>query len=189
MDQGCTFEEFILQCARAFGACIGTRDDPTDAPIPDKFEASDYHVKALKREKAEHTRLLNMAKPQQAAFGEAARASGVESSKKFSKNQEEANNRLESMEARVREWEPPTHEHYGLKKFMLEQIEISKHDLGGSRRDLKRLEEQAPLEYWREAVGSSARSIAYHTEEMFKDGDRAKKRTEWVKQLRDSLKK
>ena len=43
--------DFALNCARAFGACVTMRDDPSDTPIPGKFEPSDYHIKALKEAK------------------------------------------------------------------------------------------------------------------------------------------
>ena len=57
MEQGQTFPEFIMSCARAFGALIMMRDDPANAPIPEKFEPSDYHVRALKKAYVEQTRL------------------------------------------------------------------------------------------------------------------------------------
>ena len=41
------FSEFVMQCARAFGALITMRDDPHDAPIPDEFSPDAYHQKAL----------------------------------------------------------------------------------------------------------------------------------------------
>ncbi len=47
MEKGQTFQEFIMGCARAFGALIEMRDSPNDAPIPDKFEPSDYHAKRI----------------------------------------------------------------------------------------------------------------------------------------------
>ena len=41
------FAPFALQCARAMGALIMMRDEPHDAPIPERFEASDYYSKSL----------------------------------------------------------------------------------------------------------------------------------------------
>ena len=41
---GQTFEEFILSCARAFGALVEMRDEPADAPIPEEFKPSAYHT-------------------------------------------------------------------------------------------------------------------------------------------------
>lgn len=44
-----TFPEFVMSCARAFGALITMRDDPADAEIPDEFKPSDYHVRELEK--------------------------------------------------------------------------------------------------------------------------------------------
>ena len=53
VDKKLTFPQFAMRCARAFGALIEMRDDSMDAPIPDEFSPSDYHVKA--KAKAEET--------------------------------------------------------------------------------------------------------------------------------------
>ena len=54
-----TFEQFALLCARAFGACIEMRDDPTDKPIPKKFKVDSYHAKELKEAKTKLKTLTN----------------------------------------------------------------------------------------------------------------------------------
>lgn len=36
------FKAFVMQCARAFGALIDMRDDPSDVPIPKSFAPSSY---------------------------------------------------------------------------------------------------------------------------------------------------
>lgn len=46
------FERFAMRCARAMGACVMMRDDPMDAPIPDKWEPDDYYRKRLEDAKA-----------------------------------------------------------------------------------------------------------------------------------------
>ena len=57
MEKGEPFNRFVMRCARAFGALIDLRDAQMDAPIPEKFEPSDYHVKALAKALAELERL------------------------------------------------------------------------------------------------------------------------------------
>ena len=42
IEEGATFEEFILGCARAFGACISMRDEPLSKQIPEQFKESSY---------------------------------------------------------------------------------------------------------------------------------------------------
>ena len=43
IEKGITFNKFIMDCARAFGACITMRDDPHDKEISDEFEENSYH--------------------------------------------------------------------------------------------------------------------------------------------------
>jgi len=69
MSEGQTFHEFIMQCARNFGALIMMRDDPWDAPIPDKFEPYGYHAKKLIEAREELKRLNNMSDEEKVAFG------------------------------------------------------------------------------------------------------------------------
>ena len=51
------FPDFVMKCARSFGALIEMRDDPMDAAIPDKFEASSYHTEQLEKAKADVARI------------------------------------------------------------------------------------------------------------------------------------
>ena len=57
---GVTFEQFALNCARAFGALIDMRDEPSDAPIPERFEPSNYHEKKIAEINDELVRLKEM---------------------------------------------------------------------------------------------------------------------------------
>lgn len=62
-----TLRDFALRCARAFGALITMRDEPFDAPIPEKFEPhTDYHDKAI-REAREQLEKLSAMSPAQVA--------------------------------------------------------------------------------------------------------------------------
>ena len=73
VKDGITFEQFAWSCARAFGALIDMRDSPTGAPIPQRFEPSQYNaveaekasaeIERLKREHAESLRHLGCAVP------------------------------------------------------------------------------------------------------------------------------
>ena len=44
------FKQFLLQCSRAFGACIQQRDDP-HSDLPKRMEVSNYHKDELKKAK------------------------------------------------------------------------------------------------------------------------------------------
>ena len=46
VQKGISFDKYALNCARAFGALVSMRDEPSDKEIPEKLEPSDYHFKA-----------------------------------------------------------------------------------------------------------------------------------------------
>ena len=41
------FSKFALNCSRAFGVLMHMRDEPIDAPIPDKIEPTSYYKNQL----------------------------------------------------------------------------------------------------------------------------------------------
>lgn len=61
------FRDFAMQCARAFGATITMRDDPSDAPIPEAFEPENYNAKRLIEAQEEIARLNAMTDDEKAA--------------------------------------------------------------------------------------------------------------------------
>jgi hypothetical protein len=187
MESGETFPEFIMGCARAFGALIEMRDSPNDAPIPDKFEPSDYNAKRLISAREELVKLKAMSIEERTTFGEAAKAEDIERSRKYLEKALAENSRLEEMAAQVRAWTPPTKDHQGLKDFMLQQIDVSKNSVDYSERSLTEAQAKPAKVYYVEAVSSAARDIKYHTEGNAKEVERTNSRTEWVQQLRASI--
>jgi hypothetical protein len=179
------FRKFALTCARAFGATILMRDDPLDAPIPQKFEASDYHVKELAAARSELARLKSM-KPSDVV--QAAASDYASEMNDWNKRQaERAKERLryETMLEKAKAWVPPSPEHDGLKRFMVDQLtESIDFDCGPG---LSRPVEKAPAEWLREKITEAEQSIAYHTKHHAEEVQRADGRTRWVQQLRQSL--
>jgi hypothetical protein len=180
------FNEFAIRCARAFGALIMMRDDPQDAPIPEKFEPSDYHANALTKLNAERFALVAMsdeaADKAAATEYEKAVASRAESIARRAADKE----RYETMLAKVRAWTPPSADHVNMKEFMEKQLtESIDFDCRGYS-----YPEPVKLtgESWRaERLASVKRDIEYHTEKDAEEIKRANERTEWVRLLRESL--
>lgn len=187
MESGQTFQDFVMQCARAMGACVLMRDDPMDAPIPERFEPSDYNVKRLAEAKAELARLQAMTNDEKIAFGESKKAESVASSEKWLAKEIEQNKRLEEMEAAVNKWTPPTTDHTGLKDFMLQQIGVSKNSTDYIEKSMAETRSKSPMDFYREAVASATRDIEYNAKGHREELDRANSRTEWVRQLRESI--
>jgi hypothetical protein len=187
MESGQTFQDFVMQCARAFGACVMMRDDPMDAPIPERFEPSDYNVLRLAEAKAELARLQTMTNGEKISFGESKKAESIASSEKWLAKEIEQNKRLEEMEASVNKWTPPSAAHTRLKAFMLQQIGVSKNSTDYIEKSMAETRAKAPMDFYKEAVASAERDIEYNTKGHTKEVERANSRTEWVRQLRASI--
>lgn len=188
IPKGISFEQYALGCARTFGALIVMRDDPKDAPIPDEIKPSDYHAKSLA---SAETRLAEI------------RAMTIEDCRAAARKQyddEEAYRvqRLSENAAMVesyaamlekaKAWVPPTPDHEGIKKFMIEQIEQSADfdDMGDHYS--KPIECLSANEWRQKQTLKAQKDIAYHAEKHAEEVERTNQRNAWIKALRDSLK-
>lgn len=180
-----TFAEFAIRCARAFGATILMRDEPLDAPIPEKFEGSDYNARRL----AECNERLAVVRAM--TDEECANASDAEHARTVKENAEclarvcAENAKYARMAALVAAWTPPTKDRAGMKEFMLKQLETSMSDESYYTRPTP---PKLTGEQWRaKEIQSLSRDIAYHTEHHAEEVERTKGRNEWIAQLRKSL--
>jgi len=190
IEKGIDFDTFVWQCARSFGALVTMRDEPSDTPIPELFEPTDYHTKKLDELNAELSKLDGMGikeldRASRDAFNKEmeATAYGIDKANSLRRKYEE-------MLADVEAWNPPTTEHNGLKAFMQNQItESIKFDCSTSF-----YVENAPKlksgNLWlAERKAKIHKDIAYHSQAHADEVTRVDNRNKWVAALRDSLKK
>jgi hypothetical protein len=188
LDKGQTFEEYAFSCARAFGALIMMRDDPMDATIPDEFKPSDYHDKAVATAKKELARLRAMTTAEMEAYGQKQKSERLDSLIASKREQDAEIAKCNAMLIDVYAWTPPTTDHEGLKRFMVEQIQKSiRYGSDYYDREMSAVSAKTPEEFHLEAIMSETRNVEYHTVERSKEIDRAAERTKWVKDLRESL--
>jgi len=187
MEKGQTFPEFIMGCARAFGALILKRDDPSGTAIPEKFEPSNFHAKRLIEANEKLVWLKSMDDSEKEAFGRSERNADIKRNIAWLEKSRAEDARLDSMTALVKEWIPPTADHQGLKDFMLEQINISKNGLDYVKDSLAEAEKKLPMAYYVAAVSSSSRAIEHNTKVNADEIERANERSEWVRKLRESI--
>jgi hypothetical protein len=188
---GIIFEQFCLNCARAFGACVMLRDEPMDAPIPDEFTPSDYHKRALAEAQAKLTALNNMTLSERVEYGQEKQKAAVQQRQELIESAKKAARKLILMKAKVLAWEPPSSDHVGLKNFMLEQIDSTLQFDGradGYTDEIKNLEMRPFEQFFRDSVEEAQNSIAYHIEQDREELERTHSRTAWIQDLRNSLK-
>lgn len=188
IKKGITFEQFAMNCARAFDACVTMRDDPMDKPIPESFEPSSWHKERLDELSQELIQINRM------SIGEAEEQAS-ESFERETKKQEKAivedrklMEQYNDMLRQVKQWTPPTEEHIEFKNFMIKQIEGSIESDGMVDFYVKHPPKRVMGEEWLlEKKNRIQKDINYHEVEDQKEKDRTESRNRWVKALRSSL--
>lgn len=189
-----SLRDFALACARAFGACVTLRDEPSDAPIPDEFKPeTKYHDDAILKAQRD---LDEIAELDAAECGRRAKAdyeAELASWREYEARQDEDRNRYLSMREKVKAWEVPE-ELSPLKKFMLEQLtESIRFDCGGEDRTNPYFDARTPKRLtgaeWRTSrLDAASKSLAYSTQQRDAEIRRVAERNKWIATLRASLK-
>ena len=118
-------KDFLKLCTRAFGVAIDLKDESLDVPTPNCFEPHPYYEEAYKeslksREKIYNMTLEEVKKDIISKYND--NKGIVENILKKYKDEDE---KYLKVRKEVEEWIPPTSEHENLKKFCLEQIDMS----------------------------------------------------------------
>lgn len=181
-------KEFIMTCARAFGALIEMRDEPNDAIIPEEFQPSEYHKKELEKAKIELEKYKNMTIEQIQQKVNESYQEIIEQNKKYYNEGLELKNRYEKVLREVERWELPSSEHQNLKDFAMDQLNESiRFDCGHIKKYVEEVKKETPEEYIQKQIDSCLWSINYHQENWDKEIKKTNERNLWIKQLRDSL--
>jgi hypothetical protein len=183
---GITFNRFAWSCARAFGALVTMRDDPADAPIPERFEPSDWNAKQLTKARDRLATLRVMSIEDATANAKAEYDEAVKSHRAQLAEKQALSNKYHAMLAEVVKWEPPTPEHQGLKDFMVEQIRQSiDWDCDTKYMHVPLL---LPAKAWlAQRIAAAERDIAYHEKQHAEEVERTEQRNAWLSALRTSL--
>lgn len=186
-----TFADFATRCARAFGALIMMRDSPMDAPIPDEFKPDGYYLKSLDDAKSRLAQLQAMSAKEIATDLEKHNADNAKSRARCVNSCSGTRRSYERMIGLVEAWQPPSRDHVGMKEFMLDQLRQS---LKFDCHDEKFAEEcypaftGTPQQWHARSVASAAENVSRSQQSWDEEQERARTRTQWVRQLRESLK-
>jgi D-mannonate dehydratase len=188
VEDGQDFKDFVLQCARAFGACIEQRDDPIEDK-PKLRKSSNYTSKAKKKVEKELKELQSMTKKQKLEYGKKLKDEDIKSYTKTIQKMEKQNIRVKNMIAMVTGWAPPTDDHIELKTFMLNQLTISISDLNYYYSELNIAKNKTPEKYYAENKEGLMSTIKYYNEQCKKENQSVSKSNDWILKLYDSIEK
>lgn len=191
IEDDISFEEFVLTCARQFGALVSMKDETLDTEIPDNFDPHNNHY----LEKIEEVK-EELEKLQHITEGEAEEEAKREYEEQM-KNQidrlykkRELRRKYEKMLSKVHAWEPPSKDHVELKNFMTQQLHDSiKHDCNEEiiyeLMPNKTMTGREWIDFW---TNNLQKDLEFYRKRYNDEVEMVKMRTKWVKQLKDSLK-
>ena len=145
-EPSCSFEKFVLRCARQMGPCGWQRDEPSSVPprLPSPRDVERYRVEIelLETKLAEAKALsLEQAAVDAAQFRDKLLAQHTE----MALGRAKARGRVRAMLDRVEMWPEPTPDHVALKKLMMEQLRETYEEYADQPEDLPKL--HAPEEW------------------------------------------
>lgn len=180
-----TFEEFALATARGMGAAILQRDDPP-GPIQE-VEPSDYYEKAVARAQARLDEVSAWDDRQAEREELRTRCEQEQGRDDYVQKRDELRARYEAMLEKVQAWEPPTPDHEGFKKFMVEQLEqsISFDAAGGYLPDVRL--KMTAQEYKQFELQKARDRLAKDKQYLAEDLERIAGRNAWIRALKESL--
>ncbi len=179
-----TAKDFIMLCARAFGATNTIWDEPWDAPIPKELAVYGYYSDRLKKAKEDFERYRNMTMEQVHEANEAEHRKNIEENNRYLKKQKALYDKYMSILADIRRWEPPTMEHEALKKFAIEQIEMCLPDLNSK---INSEEKPSDEEWLRIRLESAIKNVSYREDALQAEITRVTRQNEWLAALLTSL--
>lgn len=187
IEKGIDFNTFVWSCARGMGAMAMMRDEPADAPIPERFEPSDYHPKKLEEARSALAKLESMTKEEAEQAAELDYSVKVQDRDNAIWKAHELRRKYEAMLEQVKAWVPPTPDHEGLRRFMAEQI-IQSIDFDCSTSYYEKpVQRMSAMEWLAQAQVNAMKGIGYHQTEHAKEIERTEGRNAWVHALRTSL--
>ena len=190
-----TFEQFVLQCSRAFGATIHMRDESLDTPYEPRTP-SEYYSTSLQSQREELEKMKTISDEEIVQEYESLLRESLEyhegELEKTKSNLEKLNSLLES----AKSWIPPTEEHDGIREYMIDQLELTikadgdlSYHVDKIIQAKKEIEEGIdPQVYRKERIKGIEDRISYYEIEHQKELERCKQSNRWMESLLESIK-
>ena len=181
-----TLEAFALQCARAFGATILMRDEPSDAPIPARFEPNSFYARNTAQAQARLDKLGAMSPMEAQRHCQQEYSSAMARWRDRSIQDAIHRVRYKAMLTAVHNWSAPTVDHFRFKAFMVEQLQSSlDHDCGGQHNSMPCI--QRWPDWLKDEIQKETSYLVQSGELEQGEHQRTNSRNDWLASLRASL--
>lgn len=188
-----TFEQYAKTCMRAMGACIHMRDDSFDTPYTERVP-SDYHSKNVIEYQMKLIEINNMSDDQIIELETSNINSRIKQMQECIKNRKLDNALLEKFYYKALDYSPPTADHEGIKKFMIDQLRTTIDQDGNYGyyqkcllESLDQLNNINPTKIREECILEYERQIDRHTIEYNKEVEGCNESNKWVKVFLESV--
>jgi hypothetical protein len=179
-----TVKDYILRCARAFGATIHMRDESLDVEI-NEVQPSTYHLDMIEKKKKELEKYQKMSVEEAQKIADEEYEKGVKQIEESVKKMEVLRERYTNILEEVKKWNPPTPEHVKLKEFAIEQLESSLHF--DCHPIYRRVSKWSGEEWLRNKIKQCTEDIEYHSKEWVEEIIRVEKINKWIRELKESF--
>lgn len=192
IKDGISFNKFVWRCARAFGALIHMRDHS----LGDKLsypEYDNYYEEKLNAAKQELLEVKNTTDEQ------ILKEIDIEFNKTQASLEAGLNemidlkSKYEKMLDQVNKWVPPSQDHVGLKKFMIEQItssiefDCSDDYINRRKAELLSLKKESISKYKKNKIDHIKHDIEYYSKEHEKNVQNVESKIKWLNDLKESV--
>ena len=175
-----TATDFLKLCLRNFGVLMHLRDEPLSPDIPRELPKDDYNERKLAEAKEKLAKYNEMSSKEWEEKLAEKLKSEEEYADKHDKEVDDFASKLNAIKAGVLAW-PCGNEYGSVKKFALEQIEMSMPTKSTWVYDtVKHLKEITPEDYRKECIKEVEHEIEYHTKEVAEEAERNRSANEYL---------
>lgn len=183
-----SLNEFILDCARAFGALIHMRDESMAVKIEYRKANDSYYERGLEKAQKDLAVISKLSVQHCKKQAEREFKEEIECNANKVKELLKLKERYLNMLNKVMLWEPPTSDHVELKNFMIQQLNDSiKHDCDVEYYQNIKSVQLTGSQWKKNKLKRIKDDIKYYTEELNKEIQRCKEANDWIDQLFHSL--
>jgi len=188
IKDGITFEQYALQCARAFYALLSMKDEQDDMPIPEEFKESDYHKKEIDKIKEKLKMVKESSSGEIQIFIDDEYNESILQNQKYIKEAKDLQEKYDKMLIEIQSWNPPTKDHEDLKKFMIQQIVISYSECDYRYYENKNIIKLSVDQYRYNKEKELLEDIDYYMKKWKEETERIQMSNKWIRDLKKSLK-
>ena len=181
------FKDYAMQCARAFGALVTMRDEPSDAEIPSEFKVADWYQTDVDKANYELESFLHSDDDMLLAKKQEQFEKAMQNNLNRIQEKRQQRKRYEDMLDKAKQYIPPSADHKEFAKFMISQIEESI-EFYCSEHYCNPPKAESLEQYKDRMLKLLTANLEYSQKSLKEETDRVNSRNQWVSQLRESLK-